>query len=269
LDIYIYPCNLMKGLFNLGNTCYFNSALQCLLQTPIITNTYLKYPYIGTSEFTQEYQNIVRKFWTDKDPKPLNVLKLINLFRGRFKQFTPGWPQDAQEATICILDILDVPFTKFDLIQETVCPFERTKHIEKMVVYTGLLEGTEKWASIENFEDSNGTTHPIAATRTLFWTLPKVFILSLTVKMEITLGESLDLLPYMHPESPDKLKQTKYELYATCIHQGSQNGGHYAALTKHKGQWYLKDDDAVSKVIEFPNKCGHYVMFFKPVLKLS
>lgn len=251
----------MKGLLNLGCTCYFNSALQCLLQTPILTNTFLSTPYTGNCQFINEYQAVVRDFWKNEDPRPLNVGKLLNLFRERFKQFEPGYQHDAQEATLCILDALDTKCTTFEMIQETVCRAEKTRSFPVMTMYTGVLEGMEKWCGIENFEDSKGVTHSVAATRTLFWTLPKVLILSLTVKTVVTLEEDLDLTKWLHPESTEC--KTHYKLFATCIHSGSQNGGHYSAFTKHRDQWYFKDDDAVSKVDSYPKTCGHHIMFFK------
>ena len=163
---------------------------------------------------------------------------------------------------MCLLDVLDTPVTKFEMIQETACKAERTRIFPKMTMYTGLLDGIERWCGIENFEDSKGVTHPLAATRTLFWTLPKILILSLTVKTVVTLEEDLDIAKWVHCESKDR-NRTKYKLFATCIHSGSQNGGHYSAFTKHRDQWYLKDDDAVSKVDSYPKTCGHHIMFFK------
>ena len=251
----------MKGLINLGSTCYFNSALQCLLQTPILANTFLKTDYTGNCQIVYEYQNVVRNFWKNDDPRPLDVSKLLNLFREKFKQFEPGYQHDAQEAVLCLVDALDTKFTTFEMIQETVCKSEKTRIFPTMTMYTGVLDGSERWCGIENFEDSKGETHALAATRTLFWKLPKVLILSLTVKTVVTLEEDLDLSKWLHPESIET--KTTYKLFATCVHSGSQNGGHYAAFTRHKGQWYLKDDDAVSKVDSYPKTCGHHIMFFK------
>ena len=97
----------MKGLTNLGNTCYFNCALQCLLQTPVLSNHFIKHSYHGECEFTREYGSFVKKYWTDKETKMENPKKLLGLFRGKFKQFDNSQEHDAQESLMCILDMIE------------------------------------------------------------------------------------------------------------------------------------------------------------------
>lgn len=239
----------------MGCTCYFSSALQCLLHTPLLIEE------TSNCEFINEYQSVYRDFWHPE--KSVSFLKFLELFRNKFKQFVPGFQHDAQEAILCIIDALDSKVTSFEMIQETVCSSEKVKSFEKMTMYIGVINGMEKWCGIQDYEDSKGVRHAAAATRTLFWSVPTVFILSLSTKTVVNLEEDLDLSPWIHQESPHKIKPAKYKLFATCIHTGSQHGGHYSAYTKYGDQWYFKDDDAVSRVDSYPKTCGHHVMFFK------
>jgi len=64
----------MKGLPNYGNTCYFNSALQCLLQIPQLSNYMILNTFQCEQEFTIEYQKIVKTFWLTPTTS-LNVIK--------------------------------------------------------------------------------------------------------------------------------------------------------------------------------------------------
>ena len=97
----------MKGLDNLGNTCYFNTAMQCLLQVPQLSNFLILKEYTGNCEFTNEYQKTVRNVWLNKDRSSETPEKLLHLFRQKFTQFNNTNQQDCQEAMLCILDILD------------------------------------------------------------------------------------------------------------------------------------------------------------------
>lgn len=53
----------MKGFENFGNTCYFNTAIQCLLHIPVLTNYFIKNPYDGDCSFTNEYSKVVHGYW--------------------------------------------------------------------------------------------------------------------------------------------------------------------------------------------------------------
>ena len=59
----------------------------------------------------------------------------------------------------------------------------------------------------------------------------------------------------------------KYELFATVVHQGSSiRGGHYFAVVKRKDEWFICDDDSVSKCNEknaLNSDC--YLLFYRQI----
>jgi len=262
----------MRGLENLGNTCYFNSALQCILQTPQLTNFLIENDYSGDCEFTKEYQNVTRGMWLGQDA--VNPEKLHNLFTQKYTQFDNRNQHDSQEAFLCILDILSKSLTKIirDIfyginVQETVCKSGRSTIKEDFNIVilqpkpeedniVDILKSSQNWTGIKDYEDSNGKTWPVAATRTVFEQLPLIFVFSIQMynsKKKIKFFDTLEI------------GEQTYSLYATSNHQGSIHGGHYISFTKHKDQWYLKDDAMVYKTSEFPNCDYHYLAFYKSV----
>ena len=248
----------MKGIPNFGNTCYFNSALQCLLQIPHLSNYFLRLSeYTGTCEFTREYHKVVKIAWTSKIDRFIDVRPLLQAFRTRFCQFNNRDQQDAQEALMCMMELLEPimkPFVTSKLVQETVCPSGKTKLKDETSVLSlaprgdleASLEHMTKWNTIDNYEDNDGKVWNVAATRTVFETFPEILILSLTHKTTLTVKESLGA----------------FVLFASCVHVGNQNGGHYMAYTRHKGKWYLKDDLMCVETM-FPETSGHCILFYK------
>ena len=269
----------MKGLDNLGNSCYFNCALQCLLQVPQLSNFLIVRTYNGPSEFVKEYQNMVKKVWLKKGGSE-NPKDLLNIFKKVCTQFDNLEQQDSQEAFLCLLDMLEKPLSPLikqifygKIILETVSPSERSERIEDtsatiMFGDSGTLEEAltthQKWSTLEGFEDSKGKVHHLATTRTMFWETPKILMLSFRMygrKDPMEVPEFLNLKKWIHPKAP-RGQLTEYELFASSTHHGSPHGGHYVALTKHKGQWYLKNDGLCMKT-EFPKKGYHYFVLYK------
>lgn len=277
----------MKGLDNLGNTCYFNCALQCLLQTPQLSNFLILRNYSGNCNFTKEYQSLVRNVWL-KGRGTLNPERILQLFRDLCAQFKTCDQHDSQEAFLCLLDILDKSLRPFNnkkdhslirevfystMVQETVYKDGKSLKYEQSPM-TILYEGSsleeamtkhQNWSVLEGFKDDNNVVHHVATTRTMFWTTPNVLAITFRMygnKYHVKIPELFDLKPFVHENS--QKENTKYQLFASCKHHGSIHSGHYVAYTKHKEKWYIKNDGFCTES-PFPETDYHYFVLYKRV----
>jgi ubiquitin C-terminal hydrolase len=103
----------MKGLPNVGNTCYFNAALQCLAYCPNLAN-YLLAPDCdtdvnpkkkGASTLAMALISFVREYWTVHGTAA-NPTEVYTAFRKACKGFGAGVQHDAHEALMAMLDKL-------------------------------------------------------------------------------------------------------------------------------------------------------------------
>lgn len=253
----------MKGLDNLGNTCYFNSALQCLLQTPVLSNHMIKNKYEGNCEFTQEYRKFTRIFWSKGDTNPK---KLLEIFRKKFKRFDNSQEHDAHEALVCIIDILEnsIPEVKQmfygTLNKDVIYPGGKSHSDETMgpLMLTctkncslqDLIKDHLSDTVLEGYQDDNGKTYNVAVLKQTIAKKPPILIFCINMfirKKNINIPQIYE----------------NYVLYACCLHMGSTRGGHYVAFTKHKNKWYLKDDTTVREVKHPPESGPFYLCMYK------
>mgnify|MGYP000017618686 CR=1 FL=1 len=257
----------MKGLLNLGNSCYFNSCIQCLFQAPAISNSFLTNPYDGDCEFTKEYCNLLKLFWFEKKTMTMDPGKLLKIFKKKFKQFDNSREQDAHEAMLCVIDILEkarpeIKDSLYGSIQKTVIyPGGKSVTEEKFAVLmltpkktTTIQELLKEHFSqqevLQGYTDDSGKTHHCAVLTQKISKFPPIFIVGFNMfrgKHRIQITE----------------KMNNFRLFAVCTHMGSMNGGHYIAHTKHRGIWYLKDDDIITKNAPMPVAGPFYFCLFK------
>lgn len=255
----------MRGLLNCGNTCYFNTAIQCLAHCPQLSNHLMKNPYTGDCRLTQEYRKVVKELFAKNVTGSVDPRPLIAAFRAVFSDFNNHDQHDSQEVIIKLIDHFENTLGK-EFIQdifngeettETTCPSGTSKYTSSFVSLMFPLEGgtvtleelvnnKNNFQKILEYKDASGVVHPEAETRTTVTKWPS--IISFTFGM-------------YGPRTVVKIPQQfmNKNLFAVVVHNGGTLGGHYRLAVKRHDVWYLKDDDSVVKLSEPPMR-GHFYM---------
>ena len=265
----------MRGLWNLGNTCYFNTAVQCLAHVPPLTKHFFAEEYEGPCDVTKEYQKIVQQLFIKGKTDPVSPSDLLGAFRVRFPVFADGQQHDAQEVILHLIDVFEQSLGKefiMDLFngteaQETMwedgmstirTPFTTLLlDVSEPCRLHDLLEDRIEPIPIENYKDDRGKTYEAAMVRNRIEKWPKF------------ISFSFSMYDYKFPiEIPLEFEGRK--LFACVLHQGHKNGGHYALLVRRFDKWYIKDDETVREVPQIQSLRGEfYLAFYRPVNSLS
>jgi ubiquitin C-terminal hydrolase len=261
----------MRGLWNIGNSCWFNTSIQCIAHVPPLTKHLFSLPpYTGPCDITREYQKIVRELFTKDKTDPVSPSDLLGAFRLRFPQFVTGQQHDAQEAILLLIDVFEQSLGK-ELIQDifngedsqetlwndgmsTVkSPFTTlVLDVSEPCRLQDLLDDRFEERNVEGYVDAQGKTHEVAGIRNRVSKWPRI------------VSFSFSMYEYKFPiEIPFEFEGRK--LFACVLHQGVQRGGHYALLVRRFDKWYIKDDESVREIPDIKTFKGEwYQAWYRP-----
>lgn len=255
----------MRGLNNLGNTCYFNTAVQALAHVPALTKHLFSADLSKClCAITKEYQVVVLQLFIKDRTDPVCPKHLLETFRGRFPRFEAG-QHDSQEVVLILIDVFEEALGKefvteiFNGEDSQETEWDGGVSIVRNPFTTLILDVTEpsrlkdliedrtRSILLENYIDSDGKNHETAKVRTVVTRWPKVLCFSFS------------MYDYKFPiEIPLEFENKK--LFACILHVGVRNGGHYALLVRRYDKWYIKDDEQVREIPKVENLRGEFYM---------
>lgn len=262
--------NMPRGLPNIGNTCYLNSAIQCMSHVPDLTNRLLTRPYEdGPCDVTREYSRLMHAMWKSKDPVSMNAFH--QAFTKKYTSFANMYPHDVQEVVLALIDTFEaslgvgfiqnifngtetqevtypkgVSKKEHELTTVVLMPTEQNQSLDELVKKRACFE------AFSGYIDDAGEEYHAAVTRTYVSRWPSIIIFSFsqyTNKYVVRVPKTFE----------------NYTLFGLVVHYGTTGGGHYAAYVKHKGVWRYIDDDVI--IEKEPTESSEYYMAFYKKLK--
>lgn len=274
------------GIYNVGNTCYLNCALQVLFFTPQLTNIILffKDNFVDDTDnnVASSFIEIIHNLYKCKRPK---VNSLMEHFLIEFKYFQNMKKQhDSHETIMCILDSISDSMKKenkfiediFDTvvvnrIQCKGCDHEvvNDETIRNLCISStceSVQDGISNFFKEEKMDDYKCDVCKETCCYQQRTHKKHGYISMININMYDNYGEKVKCI--MSIDQEIFISGKRYDLYACVCHHGSANNGHYTASVKSDNEWYIIDDESVHKVeANKKNLClkNAYTLFYKVV----
>ena len=257
----------LKGLNNIGNTCFLNSGLQLILANDELINYYLN------NNFENKISNTFKKFISQHKSSSGNVNPIeIKQITEVNKEFIGFRQNDSHEFIVTLLDELSESLKKEkkENIIDKIYGGETKSIVKCRLVGCGEESITKDKYNILSLEIKNTNLDdiyrhfksPEILENDERWNCPKCKKLRIASKrfenskwpenviIHLKRFEFSNGRPKKNNDNVDIPIEWRhnYKLKSFVIHRGGFGGGHYICAVKKDNDWYLCNDETVSKL---------------------
>ena len=255
----------MKGLMNIGNTCYLNSAIQMILNIEdlcslIINNAHMSNKLNIIAEFINQYNN-------PNSNQVINPVKIKELVGNRENMFGGYGQNDSSEFMIFLFDIINEELDKNNAFNcntiigiktainikcKLVKCLATSEHFETdMFLYlpitSSLTESYRQYKTNEKLfgdnkyfcEKCNKQTIARKRIETTVWPNNLIIVLKRFDNRLKKNNKEINIPLYW---------RHNYRLLGGIIHSGDLRGGHYYYFGMRDSRWYVFNDSNISLV---------------------
>jgi len=256
----------MKGIVNIGNSCYLNAVIQLLFNSPDFCKMVEK-------SGNELIINNIKNYFTNNNLS-FNPMEIKALLDQRTILFKGNDQCDSSEVIIFLFDILNINNKKnYFTIDTTInikCKLNdclhQNEHVEKdlilfLPITTDLDSSYREYKMYEKLESSyrcdNCNNNTISRKKIVTSNWPNNLIIVLK-RFDINMRKNNNMV-----EVP-LLWRHDYKLVGGIIHGGNMNGGHYIYYGYENNNWYIANDSNIIKVNNITQYVNNsYILYYR------
>lgn len=263
----------IRGLVNMGNTCYLNSVIQCLYHTNIFSN-FCKQKDSEDTLFNS-YKNLINAICKSNDDSMI-MPKTFKTTLGEYnKNYSKFNPEDAHEFLTFFIDYMNDKFKNInnifygDLSSVIGCinkhqsiTKDKFSNLSLPITANSLEDCMRNYFNVENIEDYHCEKCKNKIHAKKVYNIDKFPNILIIHFKRLLLMQKIDAMITFPTQLT--LNSNVYELYALINHFGNFFGGHYTSMIKYNDSWHHINDEKID-VIPIQNILTNnaYILFYK------